>query len=114
MIDGFKRENFDYHGGYLTYRTVDDWSERAKFVARFKYGGGSGPFKTFLIKNFTVSEYFEKLDNNESPLTILKDRGYITPAVRKELKRRGYPVTIEGENKMFEDDMAEYRARGKA
>lgn len=110
MKDSFKRENFNYHGGYLTYRTVDDWSERPKFVARFKYGGGSGPFKTFLIKNFTVTEYFEKIDNDEAPLAILKERGYITPAIKKTLKREGYPVTNAGEKKYWEDKVIERRA----
>ena len=43
MMKDFKKENFDYSGGYLTYE--------GKFVARFKYGGPitMAKFKNFLI-----------------------------------------------------------------
>ena len=42
----FKKENFDYSGGYLTYE--------GKFVARFKYRGPitMAKFRNFLIKKF--------------------------------------------------------------
>ena len=68
-----------------------------KFVARFKYVRGSkASFLTFLTKNFTVEEYFGRLDKGESPLPILQSKGYMQPHVKKMLKAQGYPVTQEG------------------
>jgi hypothetical protein len=66
-----------------------------KFVARFKRGG-RGSFLTFLCKNFTVEEYFSRLDAGEMPLKILESKGYILPHIKKYLKEGGYPVTPEG------------------
>ena len=90
MTDQFVKENFDYHGGYLTYQ--------GKFVSRHKYNGAAeaGTFRTFLIKHFTVSEYFVRRDAGESPLPILESKGYIQPHIKKWLKEAGYPVTREG------------------
>ena len=70
----------------------------AKFVARLKYGAKtSAPsFKRFLIDNFTVEEYFERITNNEMPLDILKSKGYLLLHIRQWLKRDGYPQTLEG------------------
>ena len=70
----------------------------AKFVARLKYGAKtSAPsFKRFLIDNFTVEEYFERITNNEMPLDILKSKGYLLLHIRQWLKRDGYPQTVEG------------------
>ncbi len=66
-----------------------------KFVARFKRGG-RGSFLTFLCKNFTVEEYFSRLDAGEPPLKILESKGYILPHIKKWLKEGGYPVTPAG------------------
>ena len=66
-----------------------------KFVARFKRGG-RGSFLTFLCKNFTVEEYFSRLDGGEMPLKILESKGYILPHIKKWLKEGGYPVTPAG------------------
>ena len=99
-MTSFKKENFRKDGMYLSY-VLDETSEfydpqenyRGKFVARFKYQrGAAGTFQTFLIKNFTVEEYFDRLTAGEAPLTILESKGYILPPI----KRRGYPVTPEG------------------
>ena len=70
----------------------------AKFVARLKYGAKtSAPsFRRFLIDNFTVEEYFERITNNEMPLDILKSKGYLLLHIRQWLKRDGYPQTLEG------------------
>jgi len=96
----FKRENFYYSGGYLTYDN--------KFVARFKYSASDkASFTTFLIKNFTVEEYFNKLEN-ESPLIILKSKGYISNSIKRMLKANGYPVTLEGEKQHMKDQIAEW------
>ena len=66
-----------------------------KFVARFKRGG-RGSFLTFLCKNFTVEEYFARLDAGEPPLKILESKGYICPRVQKLLTSIGYPPTLQG------------------
>lgn len=74
----FDRKSFNFDGMYLTY------GEDRKFVARFKRGG-MGSFKSFLVKNFTVTEYFSKLENS-SPLEVLMTKGYESPNVRKARK----------------------------
>ncbi len=97
----FERKNFRTDGMYVTY--AKGGSENAKtwgdytFVARFKYTKRDiGRFVTFLIKNFTVEEYFEALENGDAPATILKAKGYLSTTVRRSLKECGYPQTIEG------------------
>ena len=66
-----------------------------KFVARFKRGG-RGSFLTFLCKNFTVEEYFARLDAGEPPLKILESKGYVSPRVQKLLTSIGLPPTVQG------------------
>ena len=94
----FVNKNFNYDGMYLKYD--------GKFVARFKYGGMVA-FKKFLRENFTVEEYFDLLENEGlAPLKVLETKGYVSPNVARILKMRGYPMTLEGRNKMIEDDIA--------
>ena len=93
----FVNKNFKYDGMYLKYD--------GKFVARFKYGGMVA-FKKFLRDNFTVEEYFGLLEDGMAPLKVLETKGYVNPNVAKILKMRGYPMTLEGMNKMIEDDIA--------
>jgi hypothetical protein len=92
----FKRELFSFHGGYLCYHAdakvvnghpINDIAT-SRFVARFKYGRGSkARFLTFLIKNFTVEEYFARLeDGGEAPALILESKGYVRNAPKR--KRR--------------------------
>lgn len=103
-MTNFERENFSYHGGYLTYLIDGEY----KFVARFKYKpGGRGTFTTFLIKNFTVEEYFARL-KDDAPLTILQSKGYMQPHTKKMLKERGYPVTQDGLAQMLRDEIRKY------
>jgi intergrase/recombinase len=67
-----------------------------RFVARFKRGHRAS-FLSFLVKNFTVEEYFQKLEVEKmAPLEILKEKGYILPHIRKWLKEAGLPETPEG------------------
>ena len=75
-----------------------------KFVARLKYGAKtSAPsFRKFLIYNFTVEEYFERIINGEMPLDILKSKGYLLLHIRQWLKRDGFPQTLEG-YKLFKE-----------
>ena len=70
----------------------------SKFIARLKYGAKtSAPsFRRFLIDNFTVEEYFERITNNEMPLDILRSKGYLLLHIRQWLKRDGFPQTVEG------------------
>ena len=83
---------------------------QGKFVARFKYARGSrGSFITFLCKNFTVEEYFARIDTGESPLNILQSKGYMSPNVKKLLLAAGYAPTPEGE-KLYIRDAIQKRA----
>ena len=84
-------------GEYATYN--------GKFVARFKRGN-RGSFLTFLVKNFTVEEYFSYLDADVAPLTILETKGYVLPHIRKWLKEGGYPITPAGMRQMIADQIA--------
>ena len=107
-MTSFKRENFDYFGGYLNYRTVTDYSVAPTFIARFKYASVSskGTWITFMIKNFTVEEYVERMDNGESPLAIMQSKGFIHSHVKKILKKAGYPQTLAGQDQMIDDQIA--------
>lgn len=73
-----------------------------KFVARFKRGG-RGSFLTFLVKNFTVEEYFGRLENGEAPLTILQSKGYLQPHIQRMLRNCGYPLTMVGYQMLLND-----------
>jgi hypothetical protein len=42
----------------------------AGFVARFKY-----PAAQFLARNFSVEEYFARLQSGEGPLSVLQSKG---------------------------------------
>lgn len=95
----FTKEGFDYHGGYVTYQ--------GRFVARFKYGAVSSarPFMTFLIKNYTVEEYFSKLEtvnpanslgNRFAPLEIVEEKGFILSHIKAWL-RNGTLQTWKGQ-----------------
>ena len=75
-----------------------------KFVARFKRGNRQS-FLAFLVKNFTVEEYFARLDAEETPLKILESKGYLLPHIVTWLKQRGYPVTVEGYKAFINDQV---------
>ena len=106
----FVNKNFRNDGMYLFYQVPGEElngfvGRGARFVARFKYGGMVA-FKKFLRDNFTVEEYFDLLDTGMAPLKVLETKGYVSPNVARILKMRGYPMTLEGRNKMIEDDIA--------
>ena len=83
-----------------------------KFVARFKYArGGKGTFITFLCKNFTVEEYFNRLAGGEAPLTIVESKGYLLPHIKKHLKELGYPVSVAGFNQLIQDNVNKHYAK---
>jgi len=102
----FNKELFSYSGGYLTYGQYPD---RPRFVARFKYKGGNrAGFQSFLIKNFTVEEYFGRLEAGEMPLPILESRGYVDAHIKKMLKQSGFAPTIEGKRQYIARQVAQY------
>jgi len=93
----FEKANFEYHGGYLHYKTG---TER-KFVARFKHRGPvtKAKFLKTLIKHYSVEEYFARLGGaynaqGEAPLQILMNDGIL--AFNKDELGRGY-FTLEGQ-----------------
>lgn len=94
----FISKEFNFDGLYLTYG-----SDR-RFVARFKYGnGGVTSFKKFLKENFTVEEYFNKLENDDiPPLKILEEKGYMSTNMKRALKQMGLPQTWDGFNQYLE------------
>ena len=86
----FNEKDFDFHGGYLTYLTEG----KREFIARFKHNRGAmGPFKTFLKKNFDVSEYLGMLDNDVTPMKALEAKGYVPPHIKKACKDMGVEVS---------------------
>lgn len=126
----FDKEQFTWDGMYLMYRGAYEgaklmnevhpnchpsWIGKLKptFVARFKYNGGYKTFMNFLIKNFTCEEYFGRLDAGESPLSVLESKGFVSPHVKKLLKRLGYPTTSAGQ-KQYLDDQVKLKAEREA
>jgi hypothetical protein len=62
-----------------------------QFVARFKYNKRDrAGFKSFLIKNFTVEEYFAARDAGESPAKTLETKGYVSKTVAEVVSAAGY------------------------
>lgn len=87
-------------------------SYEGKFIARFKYAkAGKGSFLTFLVKNFSVEEYFGRLDAGEAPLKVLESKGYLQPHIKKFLKQDGYEVSVAGFKKYIEDQVARHYAK---
>lgn len=64
----FNKEDFSYHGGYLTYKGT--------FIARFKHRGPitKAKFLKELIKNHTVENYTNAYLFGFAPIAILKDK----------------------------------------
>ena len=108
----FTKENLITEGKYLTYMPEGyntPYADR-KFVARFRTAG-VGSFATCLRKNFTVEEYFGRLDAGESPLPIAESKGYLLPHIKRWLKKDGYPVNTAGYKVWFANHMIEVNAR---
>lgn len=86
-MTAFDKTKFSYFGKVLTYD--------GKFVARFKHVASNKPgFQAFLVKHFTVEEYFAALDtvnpenslgNKYAPGEVLEAKGYIPAHIRKWL-----------------------------
>jgi hypothetical protein len=89
----FIKDKFYINGMYVVYN-IDG---KSKFVASFKYQPRTkNTFITFLVKNFTVEEYFTRMDAGEAPLTIVMSKGYLPPQIKKLMKALGYPLTLAG------------------
>ena len=100
-MTSFVKSQF-YGSEYVDYNI----GNTSKFVARFKYARGSkASFISFLIKNFTVEEYFGRLAAGEQPLTVLNSKGYIQPHIKKRLKELGYEVSAAGFEKLIQDQV---------
>ena len=70
----FIKSNFDMGYGKVRYVIYN-----GEFVVRFKYGKTATTakrFVKFLMANFTVEEYFEKLKNS-TPYDVVKEKGYV-------------------------------------
>lgn len=94
----FERACFTYFGGYLNYLMPDGTRQ---FIARFKHDPKDKPtFLTFLIKNFSVEEYVERLVNREeAPLNILASKGYKSHNQRKAARYKELAAMFRGETK---------------
>ena len=111
-MTAFTKQNLIIEGKYLTYMPQGYNTPHAdrKFVARFRTAG-VGSFATCLRKNFTVEEYFARMDAGESPLPIAESKGYILPHIKKWIKQAGYPVTRAGYDAWWTAEMAKVEAR---
>lgn len=83
----FEKANFTVSGEWVHYE--------GNFIARIR-SKHTGPFITFLTKNFNVDEYLARLVTGEAPLTILESKGYISPNFKKVLKSYNLPCTPDG------------------
>lgn len=91
----FENSKFRKSGDFLLYDNV--------VIARFKRGG-MAHFRSFMVKNFSVEKYFDKMDNTTlAPLEILAQKGYVSYHVTKLLKKLGYPVTQQGQSQYLLD-----------
>ena len=111
-MTAFTKQNLIKEGKYLTYmpQGYDTPYADRKFVARFRTAG-VGSFATCLRKNFTVEEYFTRLDAGENPLPIAESKGYLLPHIKKWIKQAGYPVTKAGHDARWAAEMAKVEAR---
>ena len=101
----FTKENLITEGKYLHYQPAGGTYGDRKFVARFRTAG-VGSFATCLRKNFTVEEYFARMDAGESPLPIAESKGYLLPHIKRWLKEGGYPLSQAGFKQMIQDERA--------
>ena len=106
----FTKQNLIREGKYLFYQPAGSTYGDRKFVARFRTAG-VGSFATCLRKNFTVEEYFDRLDAGECPLPIAESKGYLLPHIKRWLKKDGYPVNTAGYNIWFKNQMEKVEAR---
>ena len=103
-MTAFTKENLIKNAEYIRYVTPEN--HRGRLVARFKYNKSAmNTFMTHLRKNWTVEDYFAKEEEGLSPLEIVELTGYISPHIKKWLKRSGYPVTPAGYKQWLSDQV---------
>ena len=89
----FNKDLFKWDGLFLLYCNVGN----TRVVARFKRQKSEQTnFRKFLTDNFTVDEYFSKLDAGMSPSKILEEKGYIANYLKKMLKEMGFSADLAG------------------
>lgn len=78
----FEKSAFNWDGMYLTY------GPERRFVARFKHKPGMNKtgYVKFLMKHFTVEEYFAARDANTAPVCVMEAKGYVMAHILKWLK----------------------------
>ena len=105
-MTNFVKNNFEFDGMYLNYA--------GPFVGQKTYDEVYGADKihpsrigkkkeAFMCNNFTIEEYLDLLDSGLAPITALETKGYISPAIKKMLKKQGYPQTQEGQTQMLKE-----------
>lgn len=117
MTNFDKSKNLSVEGGFGEYWVIFSDDNGRKVVARFKHGSAKASanhFVKFLVKNFTVEEYFEARRNKLAPEQILEQKGYIGYNLAKGLKQMGYEPTAEGKAQWHADRMAQYETEAKA
>jgi hypothetical protein len=92
----FHQSGFKFDGMYLTYDNM--------FVAKFK-SGGMASFRNFLIKNFSIEEYFS-MSEDLAPLEILATKGFVMPNTAKILKKFGFEPNAAGQKAYLEAIMS--------
>jgi hypothetical protein len=100
-MSNFHQSGFNFDGMYLSYHTV---AGERKFVARFK-NGGMASFRNFLIKNFTVQEYFGMMETL-APVEILATKGFVMPRTAKILKKLGFAPNAQGQKAYIDSIMS--------
>jgi hypothetical protein len=98
----FVKERFCRRNGlYLAYR-LDESSPHydprekdvGKYVANFVYEQGNiNHYRAFLMKNFTVEEFFDRMAAGETPCEIAESKGFIPPYMRRLLKAENLAAT---------------------
>lgn len=118
-MTAFTKENILIDREYVHYVPPGndyDGRDRSKrqFIGRFKQNrvnrGHKAAFIAFLKKNFTVEEYFARMDKGETPHGILESKGYVMPHIKRELRANGLPETPEGLRTLIRNQIEARRA----
>lgn len=85
----FDVSKFVISAGYISYGR--------RFVAKFKYRPeNASDFVSFLASNFTVEEFFGRIDAGETVDAVAESKGYLAPYLRQELREAGLQATAAG------------------
>lgn len=92
-MTAFDITKFDMGFGSERYVRYDN-----RFVARFKYARAAASakdFVKFLVKNFSVEEYFGLIDGGMTPAGALETKGHINYNIRMAMKQEGVSTKEE-------------------